>query len=406
MLASIAWRNIWRNPVRSLVVVGAIAVGVWAAMFMTGFATGMAKGYIDNAIADMVSHLQAHDPGFLTDSEVQYTLPGGLDRAEAVAAMPEVKAVSARTIVNGMISSSKGARGIRIRGVEPDAEAQVASIAQQMAEGEYLDDAQRNPLLISAALAEKLGLKLRSRLVLTFQDKDGEIISAAFRVSGIFKTRNKQLDESTVFVNRKDINELLTPGADHFAHELAILLHDPKQIRTFQAGLQQKYPDWTVRHYGEISPDLQLYESQINSLSFIYLAVIMLALVFGIINTMLMAVLERVRELGMLMAVGMNKWRVFLMIVIETCCLGAVGGPAGLALGALTIGWLKNQGINLSMFSESLRMYGMSEVIYFDVHASVYWQVPVVVAFTALLASLYPAWKAVRLRPVEAIRKI
>ncbi len=406
MLASIAWRNIWRNPVRSLVVIAAIAIGVWAAMFMSGFATGMANGYINNTIAEVVSHLQAHNPQFLKDNEAQYTLTEGLERAEALASMPEVKALSARTIVNGMIASGKGARGIRIRGVDPGAEAAVSPIAGKIVEGDYLGAGQRNPILVSTALAEKLGVKLRSRLVLTFQDENKEIISAAFRVSGIFKSSNKLLDESIVYVNRTDINDLLKPGANHFAHELAILLHDPKQTSAFKTSLQNRFPDWTVRTYGEISPDLQLYESQINSVSLIYLVVIMLALVFGIINTMLMAVLERVRELGMLMAVGMNKLRVFLMIVLETCFLGLIGGPAGLALGAITIAWLKNHGINMSMFSESLRMYGMSEIVYFDVQPVIYWQVPLMVALTALVASLYPAWKAIRLRPVEAIRKI
>ncbi len=406
MIAQIAWRNIWRNPVRSLVVIGAIAVGVWAAIFMSGFATGMAKGYINNAIVDMVSHMQAHHPGFLKDNEAQYALPEGMARAEEIAGMPEVKALSARIIVNGMVSSSKGARGIRIRGVEPEAEASVSAVNARITEGDYFSDEKRNPVLISEELAEKLGLKLRSRLVLTFQDVNGEIISAAFRVSGLFKTSNKQFDGSVIYVNRSDIAGLLAPGAEPFAHELAILLHDPEQVDALQSRLSALFPDWTIRNYGEISPDLQLYESQISSVSLIYLVVIMLALVFGIINTMLMAVLERVRELGMLMAIGMNKARVFLMIVLETCFLGLIGGPAGLVLGSITIAYLKTNGINLSAFSETLRMYGMAEVAYFEVDPVVYWQVPLMVAITALLSSLYPARKAIQLRPVEAIRKI
>lgn len=406
MILQIAWRNIWRSPVRSLVVMGAIVVGVWAAMFMSGFATGMVKGYVNNVIVDVVSHIQAHNPDFLKDNEAQYPLPGAMERASEIAVLPEVKAVSARIIVNGMIASSKGARGIRIRAVEAEEEISVSAIDSRIIEGEFIGEDKRNPVLLSEAIAEKLGLKLRSRLVLTFQDMDGEIISAAFRVSGLYKTSNKQFDESVVYVNRSDMAELLSAGAEPFAHELAILLHDPRRVNEVQAQLAARYPDWKVRDYGEISPDLQLYESQINSLSLIYLIIIMLALVFGIINTMLMAVLERVRELGMLMAIGMNKAKVFAMIVLETCFLGLGGGLAGLALGSITIAVLKTHGINLSAFSETLRMYGMSEIIYFDVEPVVYWQVPLMVALTALLSSLYPARKATQLRPVEAIRKI
>ncbi len=405
MMLSFAWRNVWRNPVRSIVVIGAIGIGVWATIFMTGFATGMANGYVDNTVANIVAHLQIHQPEFLKDEEVQYALPRGIS-AHEIEDMPEVKAVSARTIANGMIASSKGARGIRIRGVIPEAEEKVSGIADKIVEGNYLLENQRNPVLISSALAEKLGLRLRSRLVLTFQDKSGEIISSAFRVSGIFKTSNKAFDESIAFVLQTDIAELIAPGEAGFAHEIAILVHQTDQLATFQQKLQNTFPNLAIRSYGEIAPELKMYESQIEYVSFIYLFIIMLALVFGIINTMLMAVLERVRELGMLMAVGMNKARIFLMIVWETCFLGLIGGPLGLALGGLTIAWLGQYGIRLSMFSESLRMYGMSEVVFFQVDPALYWQTPIGVVVTALLASIYPAWKATRLRPVEAIRKI
>ena len=132
----------------------------------------------------------------------------------------------------------------------------------------------------------------------------------------------------------------------------------------------------------------------------------MLALSFGIINTMLMAVLERIRELGMLMAIGMNKLKVFTMIVLETIMLVAVGAPVGVLLGTLTIAFLGHRGIDLSAFSDTLKMYGMSDTIYFQVEPVVYLQMAIAVSVTALLASIYPALKAIRLRPVEAIRKI
>ncbi|MBK7873227.1 MAG: FtsX-like permease family protein [Saprospiraceae bacterium] len=217
-----------------------------------------------------------------------------------------------------------------------------------------------------------------------------------------------------IFALREDLNRLLsgtsgendTISAPSVAHEIAIILHDVKLVDTTRHSLQVSFPDVKVETYREISPDLQLYESQMESVSLIYLTVIMLALIFGIINTMLMAVLERIRELGMLMAIGMNKIRVFLMIMLETIMIGVVAAPFGLLLGTGTIAYLGKYGINLSAYSDTLQMYGMSNIIYFAVNPDIYWQVPLSVAFTAVLASLYPAWKAIRLKPVEAIRKI
>jgi len=210
-----------------------------------------------------------------------------------------------------------------------------------------------------------------------------------------------------VYVKRKDLNAILIGKKELLAaHEIALMLKNTDQIEQLEDHLAAIFPTVQVDTYRELSPDLRLYETQISNISLIYLGIIMLALVFGIINTMLMAVLERVRELGMLMAIGMNKAKVFFMIVFETLLLGLIGGPLGLFLGWMTNWYFSNYGINLSAFSQSLKEFGLSEQVFFELDRAVYIQVPVAVVITALLASIYPALKAIRLRPVDAIRKI
>lgn len=410
MIPILAWRNLWRNPTRTLVLIGAIALGVWAGLFMTGFATGMIKSYISNAIDQIVSHIQIHHPNFSEDHDVKFMLDQPDQHAAEIAEKEEVKAVAVRTLASGMISSAKGARGIRVKGINPAQESAVTGLDQRIVEGDYFAGKRKNEILISRALAKKLKVKIRSKLVLNMQDLEGEITPAAFRVVGIFHTGNKPFDEGHVFVQRKDLNRLLTLTSAEtvdpsmIGHEIAMLLHDTKNIPALQSAISK--PDWEVENYKEISPDLELYESQMEFVSTIYLSIIMLALTFGIINTMLMAVLERIRELGMLMGIGMNKLKVFLMIMLEAVFLGAVAAPIGLTLGVVTIYFLGSSGLDLSMYSDSLEMYGMSPIVYFDVPAKVYWQIPVFVACTAILAALYPAYKAIKLKPVEAIRKI
>ncbi len=409
MIPIIAWRNIWRNTTRSLVVIGAIALGIWAAMFMSGFATGMAKSYVNNAVEDVVSHLQVHHAEFKKEKEPEFQITDPALAAERIRELAAVRAVSVRAVVQGMLASGNGSRGIMVRAVDPAAEAGVSALDQKIVEGAYLED-RKNSLLISTALSERLKVGLRSKVVLTFLDMDDEITSAAFRIVGIFETSSKPFDESHVYVRRPDLSRLLRPdtvaATAPLAHEMAIMVDDPEQVSAVQQQLQSELPDdLIVETYRQVSPDLELYESQIQSLSLIYLTIIMLALVFGIVNTMLMAVLERVRELGMLMAIGMNKWRVFAMIVLETILLAVVAAPAGMLLGYATVAYLRKYGIDLSAFSESLREYGLSDTVYFDLDPIVYWQVPIMVGVTAIIASVYPALKAIRLRPVEAIRK-
>lgn len=413
MILIMAWRNIWRSTTRSMVVIVAIALGIWAAMFMSGFATGMARSYVNNAITNVVSHIQIHEPNYADENNVKLRIEQPKAVSKRVKEIPFVQAVSVRSLANGMISTAKGARGIRVKGIVPEDEALTSALNTNIIEGEYLSLDKRNPILISRDLAEKLGAKLRSKMVLTFQNLNNEIVAGAFRVVGIFDTGNDGFDQAHVFVVRADLNRLLLGGEEvadttniEVAHEIAIILQHATQLDTVAAEMKQAFPNLRVETYREISPDLQLYESQIETISAIYLTVIMLALIFGIVNTMLMAVLERVRELGMLMAIGMNKLRVFLMIALETVLLGVVGAPIGLLLGYLTIAYFGNYGMNLSAYSDTLSMYGMSSMIYFELDQAVYWQVPIAIGITAVLASLYPAYKAIQLKPVEAIRKI
>jgi ABC-type lipoprotein release transport system permease subunit len=400
----------------------AIALGVWAAFFMSGFVSGMIRSYINNAVDHVVSHIQIHHPEFKKDYEARFRIEDPDRVVESIRAREHVIGVSARAVVNGMISSPQGTRGIQVKAVNPEPEASVTQLPGEIREGTYFEGDRKNQVLISTSLAEKLKVKVRSKLVITFQDLDLNITAGAFRVVGLFDTGNQPYDEATIFVLRKDLDRLLLPQMGEesqarltsgqptpeslIAHEIAILLDDSEAVEAVKAEIEGQYPELLVETYREISPDLRLYESQFQVINSIYLIIILLALIFGIINTMLMAVLERVRELGMLMAIGMNKGKVFLMIMLETILLSMAGLPFGLLLGHLTVRYFGEYGLNLSMYSDSLKQFGMSDMVYFEVDPSLYYLYPIGMAITAVLASVYPAYRAIRLRPVEAIRKI
>ncbi len=405
MLFKISWRNIWRNPTRSFVVIGAIIVGVWSVIFLASVAAGMMDSYVESAIDNEISHIQIHHPEFIKEKESRYYLEDIDQLIEKAASTEGVSAVSARSLTNAMIASGKSTRGIRVAGIIPDLEKKVTGISEKITEGEYLNDQGKNPVLVSKVIAQKLNLKMRSKVVLTMQTLEGEITAGAFRVAGIFESGNNMYDETIVFVRFGDLNRIL--GKENIGHELAIRVESLSLLDTTQVMLQQAMPDQLVQTYKEISPELELFQSQIGNAAKIYMFIFMLALIFGIVNTMLMTVLERVRELGMLMSVGMNKGKVFLMIVLETLLLALIAAPIGLGIGYLTTSYFSKTGINLSVFSsEGMKQFGMSTFIYPTVEPSIYVNLAVAVAITAIIASIYPALKAIRLRPVEAIRKI
>ncbi|MCB0707648.1 MAG: FtsX-like permease family protein, partial [Saprospiraceae bacterium] len=195
-------------------------------------------------------------------------------------------------------------------------------------------------------------------------------------------------------------------GKENIGHEAALLLQSTDMIGVVQNRLKAAHPELMVKNYAEISPEIELFNTQMKMSSTIIIVIVMLALIFGIINTMLMAVLERYKELGMLMAVGMNKLRVFFMIVFETIMLGLIALPLGLGLGYGSVQLLAEKGIDLSNYSKGMQEFGMSEIIYPSANTDLYLQLAFAVLFTALLGSIYPAYKAIRLRPVEAMRKL
>ncbi len=404
MLIKISWRNVWRNSLRSSVVIASIAIGIWAGVFVLGLSTGLNNQRQQSAINNTLSHIQVHNPKFIKDFNVQYRIPDAQELSNALAADSLINVFAKRVILTGMISSANGVYATRISGVDPETETQVTTIHEKLLEGEYLTGIKRNPVVISQRMAKKLNVKMRSKVVLTFQKDDGEIVAGAFRVAGIYKTISSQADELNIYVKGTDVNRLL--DLDNAYHEIAILLKDFKQIDKETEILKTKFPDLEVRPWNVVSPELGYANEMMTQMLYLFIAVILFALSFGIINTMLMAVLERNRELAMLMSIGMNKPLVFVMIVYETIFISMIGGPLGVLLGYATISYYGNAGIDLSVVSEGLANFGVGSIVYTQLESAFYVNVTIMVLISALLSSVYPAWKALSVNPAEGVRGI
>lgn len=404
MIIKVAWRNVWRNKGRSLVVIGSIVVGTWALLVANGFMNGFMVGYVNDVIEYDVSNVQIHHPEFNIDFEIKYSIPDGLKKADAISKWEGIDAVTTRSIVNGMIASPKKASGVQIRGINVVNEAYVTHLDAIVAVGTYFEGIKRNPILLGEKLAKNLGVKERSKVVLTFNDINGNITSAAFRIVGIVKSSSININEMYVFVRKTDLNKLL--GIEDQIHEIAIVTTPRVDESRIVEKYNATYDNDLVETWKEIAPELSFMQEMYGSTLYVLMGIILTALIFGIVNTMLMAVLERIKELGMLMAVGMNKVKVFTMILLETLYLGIVAAPVGLLVGYLTISYFSEVGLNLSNYSEGLEAFGYASILYPYIDTSSYFIVTIGVGITALIAAIYPAWKAIKLRPVEALHKI
>jgi len=383
---------------------GSIVVGIWALLFGSGFMNGFMVGYMANIIENDVSNIQVHHPEFKKDFEIRYFIPDGKEKAIQIRNWEGVKGATTRILVNGMIASPKKASGVQIRGIDVINEAIVTKLDSIISEGTYFEGIKKNPIIIGKKLAENLKVKLRSKVVLTFNDYDGDITAAAFRIVGIVKSSSLNINGLYAFVKQEDLKRIL--GIGNEIHEIAVVTEPFIEESSIIEQYNSTYKNDLAQSWREIAPQLALMQEMYGSMLYVLLVIIMLALVFGIINTMLMAVLERMKELGMLMAVGMNKIRVFIMVLLETLYLGIIGAPIGLLAGWLTISSYRNTGVDLSHYSEGLEAFGYSSILYPYVEGSAYIIVTIGVIITALIGAIYPAWKAVKLNPVEALHKI
>lgn len=403
MLLKIAWKNIWRNSTRSLVVIVAVALGLWAGVFASAFVKGMMKKKIENVIKLEMSDFQIHQPKFRDESLPQLFIPNESEIRHKLNEEEAVISSSGRLISNAMIATSKKSGSSKVVGINPDMEAEVTGLDRHLVRGNYFKKAKRNPILVSEDIAEDYKLKLKSKLILTLQDLEGEIISVSFRVVGIYKTENNMFDKSHIFVRQKDLGRAMGMP-ENAVHEIAVALNNHDLSESLASKYQEKYQELEVKPWLDLATGMRFMVQAMDVYLFYIVGIILLALLFSILNTMLMAVLERVREIGMLMAVGMAKIQIFKMIMLETIMLAMIGGPLGLILSYAFVSHFGKVGINLS--GGGYEEAGFSPMVHPFLENESYIQVAIMVFAMAVLAAIYPARKALKLRPVEAIRKI
>ncbi len=403
MLWSLSWKNIWRNKLRSFTVLTAVGLGVFAGVFLIAFMNGMMDSRIQAVIRTEISSIQIHRRGFLDNNDFSLRISNADSIVKRIQLEKEVAGVSKRLVISSMVASAESNTGVRILGVVPDVERKVTNVYTKIIEGNYFGSNKRNAVVIGKKLAEKLKVNLNKKIVITVQDVNMNITSGAFRVVGIFETDNTMFDESTIFVRYNDLCSL-TGLRTTEAHEIAVLLKDNNKSEAVRDQLKTEFPTLEIQNWTELSPEAGSLISAMNQYLYIFVFIILLALCFGIINTMLMVVMERVKELGMLMAVGMNKARIFFMIMLETVYLSITGGFVGLIFGYVVSKYFEKAGLNLYFWKEAYTSVGYSSVIYLKIDLNMLIITGIMVIVTGIFSALYPAYKALKLNPAEATR--
>ncbi len=408
ILFKLAWRNLWKNRRRTLITLSMISGGFALALVSLGLGDGFHNQMIRNAIRLGSGHLTVERRDYLEEPSNDKLIrhPGPL--REEIARLEGVANVSERIIVMGLLYTTENSVGVAALGVDPASDMTRRTLEPKVVEGRYLAADDGRGILIGADLARKLKIRVGGKAVLTAQDASGEISSQLVRVRGIFRTGINEMDGYFAEVSLPLARALL--GVPDGATQLAVFLEDPggqAEIKGRIVALVTD-PGIGVFDWQEVMRDLVLFVEMDNAGNYIFMGIIMVIVALGILNTILMSVLERTREFGLVMALGMAPRRLLAQVVLETTMLALLGLGAGAVLGLAGHGYLAVHGFNMGFGSrEEMTAVGvvLDPVIYSDLEPSRALTLAAVVFVVTLLVGIYPAVQASRVNPVQAIRK-
>jgi ABC-type lipoprotein release transport system permease subunit len=404
----LAARNVWRNRRRSLITMAAISLGLAMMIWGRNLNAGSYDEMVSVGVSQMAGHVVVQYPGWQEDRDRDQLVVSASAVSEKLSAeFPDATVVS-RAFLSGLLTSPNNSVGIGLNAVQPSGETLVADWEEKLTDGEWLQDDDARGILVGVGVADTLQVELGDKVVFMTQGAD-EVTSKLFRVRGLLKTGSKELDGFFALATLPAAQELLEQ--DDVAHQVSVHLPNPKDSEAAALQAQALFPgqDLVVMNWMDAIPEIYQLIQMDQQYNILFMFIIGLIVAVGVANTVLMAVMERVKEFGVLLAVGMSPKRLAAMVVTEGTVLGLLSVALGVALGAVATYPIYAHGWDLTAaMGESYEMSGVaiSAVLFakYDWAAMALFATGGVVM--TVLATLYPAAKAARLEPVEAMSHV
>ncbi len=407
-LVRLAWRSIWRNKRRTIITVASIGLGLSFAVFMIALADGVYAQLVDDAVRMQAGHVILEHPGYRVAPSVDLVVRHVQRLREAINHLPGVERTQALVVSQGVARSGRGAVGVMVLGVEPEAQAGSSPLARKIVEGRYLAPSDHGKVVVGRLLAERLEVGVGKKLVLTTNDVRGQMVEDLLRVAGIYETGAPELDGYVIQLPIGRARALFGMSEGE-ATQVGVILTDPdarqevlREIRSMVHG-----DDVEVQPWEKVLPDLATYIRIDRGSNLVFQWIILFLIGFTIFNTLLMSVMERRREFAMLVALGTPLWRIRVQVLIEAGMTGLVGVALGLMLGGGAAWWAQVHGIDLrGLTDQSLTVssFVMDPMVHARVTASLLTWLGGLVFGATLLLSLYTMGHAVDVEPARALR--
>jgi ABC-type lipoprotein release transport system permease subunit len=404
ILSRLAWRNLWRNHRRTLIMLLAITLGTWAMIFMTALMRGMVSQMVSDGISALPGHVQVHHPDYRDDPSIANLI--NVPDAELTERFSAAgfRQWASRVRVPAVITSEYDSRGVTLIGVDPALEDGMTFVDYDAVEGRFLESPDDKGVVIGRKLASTLNTEVGKRVVLMSQDPENEIADRGFRVVGLFTASVTSFEEQFVFAGKATTQKMLRIGDQ--VSEIAVLGDDYRDVEAeYEKTVELINDGVEVQRWTDLDRFLGTMLGVMDGFVLVWIVVIFLALSFGLVNTLVMAVFERVREIGLMLALGMRPINILGQIILESLLLLAIGLALGSALAWAAVEPIKD-GIDVSIVGEGMDMWGMSSVLVPELLLSDVILANVVVLILGFFASLSPAWRAAQYKPIEALTKV
>jgi ABC-type lipoprotein release transport system permease subunit len=402
-----AWRNLWRHKRRTWLTVGAMIFSNLILVFAISLQFGSYQMMIDNTLKAYTGHLQIQHDGYNDEPRMRSSIEDIIPLADKVRQHLNSDQVAARGVAFAMTSSEERSYGLQLIGVEPDFEINVSSLPGLIKQGKYFSNSNQAEIIIGSVLARNLRVQVGDELTLLGSGHDGSFAAGIVNVAGIFESGTTDIDRSMAQLPIGYFQELF--GMDGRGHNIVINGHDLSQASILQRDLQtmlQDRSELVVLEWDELQPGLkQAIQADLASAWFMY-GVLIILVAFSVLNTQLMSVLERTREFGVMMALGVKPTRLGALVMTETTLMSGLGLAIGAAFGFMLTYYLSIVGFSYPGMEDMAAQFNLPDRMYPSLSVLSIMLGPGIIFFFSLLASIYPAVRLFRLQPVTAMRAV
>ncbi|MDQ6954067.1 MAG: ABC transporter permease [Mariprofundaceae bacterium] len=403
-----AWRNIIRNWHRSMVTIAAVATGLSALIFLWGFNDGVHNTMMRNLQQVIVGSIQIHHDTFFKKSSLSRHIQQTDTLKEALLEAAQggrIKALSWRLDTFALAAGDDVSEGLVLLGMDANAELKTTRIAQKVDQGRFLQEGDGAACVLGATAARNLGVTLGDDVIFLTQDRFGALAADKFQLVGIISSGEMGIDRGLAIVPLNILQSMLEMNG---RYTRIVLQVEPEHLEAVTDSLRMslKGKGYEVLRWYDMYPMMKQWVELENAFYYIFLGVVLLIVAAGIMNTVLMSMLERVREFGVMMALGCGRGVLASMVIVESIILGGLGVIFGLGLGLFLIAWFHSAGIDLSAQMDTVARFYVDPIVYTEIDTDHLWQTVGSVMAAAIIAAIVPAWRVTRLQPVEAIHHV